>query len=118
MLMERGIFSNLSFLLLTSPLGVTADLLFPIVWEGVRQLKSTGLKVICITADGASPNRKFFRVHRGPDNDTSPTYKTRNPFAKEERWVYFMSDPPHLIKTARNCWSHSGWTGIRHMIVT
>lgn len=53
------------------------------MWEGVRQLESIGLKVKCITADGASPNRKFFCMHRGPDSDTSPTYKVRNPFAKE-----------------------------------
>ena len=117
--MVRGIFFKLEFPYAHfATEGITADLLFPIVWEGVHQLESIGLKVICITADGASPNRKFFRMHRGSDSDTSPTYKARNPFAKEERWVYFMSDAPHLIKTARNCWSHSGWTGTRHMTVS
>ena len=69
--MVRGIFFKLEFPyahLATE--GVTADLLFPIVLD-VRQLESIGLKVICITADGASPNYKFFRMHRGPDSDVS-----------------------------------------------
>ena len=38
----------------------TADILHPIIWEAVRQIESIGLKVICITADGASPKSKIF----------------------------------------------------------
>ena len=117
-LMVRGLFFKLNFPFAHfATTGVTADLLFPIVWEAIRLIESIGLKVICITADGASPNRKFFRMHRGPD-DASPTFKTRNPFAQEERCIYFICDPPHLIKTTRNCWSHSGWNGTRHMTVS
>ena len=41
---------------------ITADLLQPIVWEAVRQIESIGLRVIFVTADGASPNRRFFRM--------------------------------------------------------
>ncbi len=55
--------------------GVTADLLYPIVWEGIRLVESTGLKVIAITADGASHNRKFFRMH-GSSKDHI-VYKTK-----------------------------------------
>ena len=43
--------------------GVTADLLFPIVCDGIRTVESTGWKLITVTADGACPNRKFFRMH-------------------------------------------------------
>ena len=39
---------------------LSADTLFPIVWEAFRQLECMGFKVIAITADGASVNRKFF----------------------------------------------------------
>ena len=88
--------------------GVTADLLYPIVWEAVRILESDDVKVLCITADGASPNRKFFRMHK--TNDLSIPYKAKNKMID-------LSDPPHLIKTVRNCWSHSGATGTRHMQV-
>ena len=40
--------------------GVTADFLHPIVWEAVRRLEADGVKVLCVIADGASLNRKFF----------------------------------------------------------
>ena len=48
------------------------------------------------------------------------SYKTTNTFAhpKEKRPLFFISDPPHLIKTTRNCWSHSGYNGTRLMKVS
>ena len=95
--------------------GICADEIYPIVWEAIRRLEIDGIKVICITADGDSSNRKFFRMHKSPD--MSIQYKTKNPYAKDGRWIYFIADPPHLIKTVRNCWSHSSVSGTRHMKV-
>ncbi len=63
------------------------------------------MKVIGVTCDGSSVNRKFLKMHG--KNDGSITHKVRNPFAPEERDLFFVSDPPHLIKTVRNCWSSS-----------
>lgn len=117
-LLIRGIFIKLNFPyahFATS--GVTADLLFPIVWEAIRQVEGIGLKVLFITADGASPNRTFFRMHKAT-GDIPITYKTLNRYAETERYIYFFSDPPHLIKTTRNCWSHSGLNGTRLMAVS
>ena len=116
--MVRGIFFKLDFPYAHfATKGVTADLLFPIVWEAIRRVETIGLKVIFITADGASSNRKFFRMHKGPA-DTSPVYKTVNRYSgSARRPIFFFSDPPHLIKTARNCWSHSAWNGSRLMTV-
>ena len=112
--MVRGIFVKLNFPYVHfATCGITGDVLFPIIWEAIRQLEIIGLKVICITGDGASPNRKFFRMH-----NTGLVYKTPNPFSKEKRFVYFISDPPHLVKTVRNCWSHSGYNGTRLMTVS
>ena len=85
------------------------------IWEAIRCLELDGVKVICITADGSSSNRKFFRMNKS--RDLSIPYKTNNPYAKDERWIYFIADPPHLIKTVRNCWSHSGVNGTIHMEV-
>ena len=89
-LMVRGIFFKLEFPFAHfGTAGVTADQLYPIIWEGVRQVEGVGLKVLFITADGASPNRKFFRMHRCPtDTRSAPTYKTKNPFAQEERPIF------------------------------
>ncbi len=47
--------------------------------------------VIAATADGASPNRSFFKLH------SSTEYKTLNPYSADERYIYFFSDPPHLF---------------------
>ena len=116
-LLVRGIFIKLNFPYAHFATdGVTADLLFPIVWEAVRQIECIGLKVIFVTADGASPNRKFFRMHKS--SGPAITYKTRNRYAEDERYLYFFADPPHLVKTTRNCWSHSGWNGTRLMTVS
>ena len=69
-------------------------------------MERLGFKVLVITADGASANRKFFRMHHNGSKDDIH-YKTKNPYAKDERNVYFMSDVPYLKKTVRNCRSHS-----------
>ena len=44
--------------------GATADVLYPMVWEAVRRIESCGLNVIAFTCDGASPNCKFFQMHK------------------------------------------------------
>lgn len=117
-LMVRGILFKLEFPYAHfATRGATGDLLFPMIWEAIRRLEARELKVICITADGASPNRKLFRMHHNKGDSSSFFYKTRNVFSADQRWLYFISDPPHLIKTVRNCWSHSGITGTRHMKV-
>ena len=56
--------------------GVTADVLFPIVWEGIHRLEARELKVLCVTADGASPNRKFFRMHYVKKDSSTYLYET------------------------------------------
>ena len=104
-LMVRGISTNLKYPLAAfASNGITSDFLYPIIWEGISILEiHVGINVLFICCDGASPNRKFFALH-GPKN--SLTYKTRNPF-DANRYIYFISDVPHLLKTARNCFSNS-----------
>ena len=85
-LMVRGLFFNIYFLFAHfASTNISADLLFPIVWEAIHMIESIGLKVICITSDVASLNQKFYWMHCGP-GDASLTFKTRNPYAQEERW--------------------------------
>ncbi len=113
----RGILFNLNFPCAHfASCGATGDILFPLVWEAICRLETSDIKVLCITADGASTNRKFFRMHRDLKDPTS-MYKTHNLFALNGRSIYFVADPPHLIKTIRNCWSHSGVNGTRLMQV-
>ena len=117
-LMVRGTMFSLTFPYAHfGTLDITADLLYPIIWEAIQRLELNGLSVISVTADGASPNRKFFRMHKNPKDKDTFIHKARNPYSIENRWVYFFSDPPHLIKTVHNCWSHSGFGGTRLMKV-
>ena len=107
--MVRGIFSKLTFPYAQfATTGITADFLYPLLWDVIRHLECAGFKVISVTGDKASANRKLFRMHStcSFDQDTV-TYKVRNPYSKEERFLFFFSDVPHLIKTVRNCWSNS-----------
>ena len=79
--------------------------LVPVLWEAIERLERLGFKVVALTADGASPNRKIFSMHSCSSSDIC--YKTPNPYTEENRYIYFFSDVPQPLKTTRNCWSHS-----------
>jgi hypothetical protein len=98
-------------------INITSVQLFPLFWKAVGILEiSVGLKVVAVTCDGASSNRKFFKMHfnltekEDRNGNVDVTYRTDNLFADDgdKRFIYFISDVPHLIKTARNSLSHSG----------
>ena len=110
--MVSGILSNLEFPYASFPCScISGDQLYSLVWGCVRRLEACGFKVLALTCDGASANRKFLKLHKSSGEDM--VYKTMNPYADEDRPVFFISDPPHLIKTVRNCWANSyshSWT--------
>ena len=57
--MVRGLLTSLKFPYAHfSTDSLSGDQLFPIVWEAIERLERIGFKVIAVTADGASPNRK------------------------------------------------------------
>ena len=104
-LMVRGLFILLQFPYAQFACSsVTGDQLFNPFWEAVMRLERCGFLVVVATADGASPNRTFMRIHQGLDSNCFP-YMVLNPFASTEHYIHFISDPSHLLKTARNCWS-------------
>jgi hypothetical protein len=122
-LMVRGLFINLEFPYASFPTkGVTADAMFPIIWEAIMRLELCELKVVGVTADGASPNRKFFKLHQ-KSYEEHITYKTRNPFSVDGSDIFFISDPPHLLKTIRNClfnnkrllWNNGKYISSKHV---
>ena len=107
----RGMCTELKFCLAHfATTGVTADQIMPLFWEAVCILEvNCNLWVIAATSDGASPNRRFYRMHKAMDGGTDKDvcYRTVNLYARH-RYIYFFSDAPHLVKTARNCLLHSG----------
>ena len=100
-IMVRGLFTKLQFAYAQFPCAsVCGYHLYDIFWEAVQCLEKCGLKVIACTCDGLSVNRAFFKLH----DQGKLVYKVQNPYAEDGRHVFFMSDPPHLIITTRNCW--------------
>ena len=91
--------------------GITSYQLFPLFWEAVSILELTvNLWVIGTCCDGASSNRRFFRLHKEIDGGANRdvVYRTVNLYSSD-RSIYFFSDAPHLVKTARNCLYNSGF---------
>ena len=79
-------------------------------WEAAAILELTcHLPVIAAVSDGASSNRKFYRMHDLLDGKRSVDIvnRTVNLYAPD-RFIWFFSDTPHLMKTTRNCVYHSG----------
>ena len=104
--MVRGLFSGLQFPYAQFPCAsLSGDQLFPLFWEAVARLERYGVKVLGLTCDGLAANRRFFKLHNDSQG-TELTYKVPNPYTDEPRPIYFMSDPPHLLKTVRNCWAN------------
>jgi len=104
-IMVRGLFIRLNFPYVQFPCtSMSVDLLFDLVWEAVYRLERIQLKVLAITADGQSSNRLFFKLHNPNASPNEITYRVYNPHSPDNRFLYFFSDVPHLVKTVRNAW--------------
>ncbi len=100
-LMVRGLFSRMMFPYAQFPCAKLRGFeLFDVFWEAVERLERCGFNVLACTCDGLSVNRRFFKLHGSGD-----VHKVVNPYSPEKRPLFFISDPPHLIKTVRNSWS-------------
>ena len=92
--------------------------LHDIVWGAVRRLQEIALQVDCIVCDGGKPNRKFIHDHISEEGvRDGVVYKVRNMY-DPTKFIYFMTDVPHLMKTTRNCWANSHSQGSRYLTVS
>ena len=81
-------------------------------------LQLADLQVVCVVADGASPNRRFFRLHKMEEYMKSGvTYKVPNLCRLPGDSIYFIPDVLHLIKTICNAWYNSQDKRSRHLVV-
>ena len=104
--MIRGLLTNLLFPYTVFPVNsLKGHNLFPLVWEVIGRLTLHGFRIFAITCDGASVNRKMFQMHTCGTRKEK-VYKTVNIYCKEQHSIYFISDPPHLLKTLRNCFAN------------
>ena len=105
-LMVRGLFTTLEFPYAIFPsANLTGEQLVPIFYEAMMRLEMCGFKVLCITLDSHSVNRKLFKLVAN-NSSNKIKYKFKNPLSYNAREVFLFSDPPHLIKIARNCLSN------------
>ena len=81
---------------------LSGEKFYPLVFEVTEASELHGFPIVSITSDGNSPNRKFYRIC---GLDTTPAYKTPNPYAKNRNILF--CDPPHLLKTTRNNFANS-----------
>ena len=86
---------------------LSAEQLCSRTWDVTYHLEIRGIKVLSFICDGASCNKKFFKMHASWDPESNCVFATRNIASGEDRAVYFIVDPPHLLKTIRNCFSNS-----------
>ena len=111
--MVRGLFSKLQF----ACSSLSGYQLYPIFWDAVERLERCGFHVIGCTCD---VNQRFFKLHDEDDSGDVHVHKVKNPYSEDERYIFFFSDPPHLIKTARNCWASNKrllWVRTMYIIV-
>lgn len=72
------------------------------VWEAISQLEGQGMRVMALKCDGALPNCRLWKML---STGNGLVYKVCNNFASDnKRFLYFISDPFHLLKTVRICW--------------
>ena len=109
-IMVRGLLSKLNFPYAQFAVAnLSGDLMVDPVWEAISRLERQGIRVLALTCDGASANRRLWKLHsKGRDtSERGVLYKVPNIYATDQsRFLYFISDPPHLIKTTRNCWAN------------
>lgn len=86
---------------------LSAEQLYTRAWDVIFNLESRNIKILTLIGDGAGCNKKFFKMHTKYDDSQEFVYSTRNIASGEDRPIFFMIDPPHLLKTIRNCFSNS-----------
>ena len=107
----RGVATDLKYTLayfLTKD--VTSYQLMSLFWKAVCVLEiACNLWICAAVSDGASPNRRCYEMHADIAGNSSEglVHATINLFCPSRK-IYFFSDAPHLVKTARNCLFNSG----------
>ncbi len=116
-IMVRGLFTKLQYPFAPFPSRkLTGDQMVDPFWEAVYHIERCTLKVVGGTFNGASPNRRFLMIHAPSSLRASVLHKVANPFADDGREIFLFSDPPYLIKTARNCFASKArllWVSIQ-----
>jgi len=90
-----------------------------LVWRAIKIPQLADLQVICVVAEGATPNRKFFKLHKMEQHMKSGiTYFAPNVCRTPGNNVSFIADVPHFIKTISNEWHNLQHKRSGHLVVS
>lgn len=121
--MVRGLFNKLQFAYVQFPaIDLSGDLLYDPFWEAVGRIEKCGLKVLCIyphycyiqavklifLLGACSDNGWCFNqsvLSKATQKGKGNSIQVRKSICSYNRDLLFFSDPPHLLKTIRNCWN-------------
>ena len=109
--MFKGLFTNIAMPYAQFPACSLKGVdMFPLLWEAIGRLSRLGCCVLGVTCDAGSPNRRLFQMHQTPDTPKNKIiHKAKNMFKSdpnEPTDILFFTDPPHLLKTIRNCFEN------------
>lgn len=102
-LMVRGIMTRVNLPFIWYPCkNLSSFQLLGVVWKATKLLEHMDLKVRAWVCDGASSNRTFYNLHcKMGQQFAGVTYCTMNRYGRP-RYIYYICDVPHLLKTVRN----------------
>ena len=100
----RGLFTNFNFPYAQFACSnLTGDFLFDPFWEAISRLERQDYECWLLHVMEHQQTDDYGNCIR----KEKITHKVTNIFAHPERDLFFISDPPHLMKTIRNCWWNS-----------
>lgn len=80
--------------------GLCAEEKSAIITEAIRRLSLIGVIVVCITCDGYITNITTAKSLGARFDKDQPYFQ--NPYIENSK-IYFILDPPHMLKLTRNC---------------
>lgn len=84
-IMVRGVFTDICFPYAQFPVSSPkASDIFPLIWRAIDRLECNDLKVLGVTSDGASINRRFLKLH-----GNNLTHKTNNIYSDDKNLCSF-----------------------------
>ncbi|XP_052129086.1 uncharacterized protein LOC127750738 isoform X2 [Frankliniella occidentalis] len=109
--MLKGVSNNVKEVIAAYPsAAMKKEFLYDRVWEVIPACERRGIYILALVSDGCSVNRSFISMHTpATQSELHPglVFDTKNP-CSPDRNLYFIADPPHLLKTIRNNFAKSG----------
>ncbi|KAK3920082.1 Transposable element P transposase [Frankliniella fusca] len=109
--MVKGVSNSLKELVAAFPVkALKREDLFERSWNVISACEVRNIKILAVVCDGSAVNRSFIAMHTPATvSESHPglVFDTVN-MCSPDRNLYFIADPPHLMKTIRNCFAKSG----------